>query len=102
LASADRGFELRVRLTPKAGADRIDGPETGAGGEVWLKARVRAIPENGAANAALEAMLAKALGAPKSAVRVVRGPHARVKTVRIDAGPEALTIAKRWFEGEGE
>ncbi|TIS86142.1 MAG: DUF167 domain-containing protein, partial [Mesorhizobium sp.] len=58
----DDGIDLFVRLTPKAAVDRIEGIETAADGRSHLKARVRAVPENGAANTALERMMAKALG----------------------------------------
>jgi uncharacterized protein len=46
---------------------------------------VRAVPEKGKANAAVEALLAKALGLPKSAVSVEKGETQRIKTVRISA-----------------
>ncbi len=46
---------------------------------------MRAAPEKGAANAALVALLAKALGLPKSKLRVTRGAAARLKAVEIDA-----------------
>ena len=64
---------------------------------MFLKVRVRAVPEKGKANAAVEHLLAKALGIPKSAVSVEKGETRRIKTVRISAGPsiaaalEALT-----------
>ncbi|MBZ9849212.1 DUF167 family protein [Mesorhizobium sp. CA14] len=80
----ENGIDLFVRLTPKAALDRIDGVETAADGRNHLKARVRAVPENGAANQALERMLAKALGVPVSAVSVVAGGTSRLKTLRIE------------------
>ena len=86
----DGGVDLYVRLTPKAAFDRIDGIETTADGMRHLKARVRAVPENGAANAALVRMVAKALGVPGSAVSVVAGGTARLKTLRILGEPAAL------------
>ena len=79
----DNGIDLFVRLTPKAALDRIDGVETAADGRSHLKARVRAVPENGAANQALERMMAKALGVPVSAVSVVAGGTSRLKTLRV-------------------
>ncbi|RWL79489.1 MAG: DUF167 domain-containing protein [Mesorhizobium sp.] len=79
----ENGIDLFVRLTPKAALDRIDGIETAADGRSHLKARVRAVPENGAANQALERMMAKALGVPVSAVSVVAGGASRLKTLRV-------------------
>ncbi|MDX8507549.1 DUF167 family protein [Mesorhizobium captivum] len=84
------GIDLYVRLTPKAALDRIEGVETAADGRSHLKARVRAVPENGLANAALERMAAKALGVPASSVSVVAGGTARLKTVRVLGDAAAL------------
>ncbi|TKB13597.1 MAG: DUF167 domain-containing protein [Mesorhizobium sp.] len=88
----DDGIDLFVRLTPKAALDRIEGVETAADGRSHLKARVRAVPEDGAANAALERMMAKALRVPASAVSVVAGGAARLKTLRIRG--DARELAK--------
>jgi uncharacterized protein YggU (UPF0235/DUF167 family) len=89
----DDGVDLFVRLTPKAAMDRLEDVETSADGRSHLKARVRAVPENGAANQALERLLAKALGVPASTVSVVAGGTARLKTLRVLGEPAAL--AKR-------
>ncbi|MDX8514829.1 DUF167 family protein [Mesorhizobium captivum] len=86
------GIDLYVRLTPKAALDRIEGVETAADGRSHLKARVRAVPENGLANAALERMVAKALGVPGSAVSVVAGGTSRLKTLRVLG--DAAVLAK--------
>jgi uncharacterized protein len=82
-----------VRLTPSGGADRIDGLGADANGETYLKARVRAAPEKGEANAALEKLLAKALGVAKSNVTVARGTTARLKTVEIEGKSDAEIAA---------
>ena len=87
----ENGAELFVRLTPKAALDRLEGFETTADGRSHLKARVRAVPENGAANHALEKLIANAIGVPGSAVWVVAGGTARLKTVRISGDPAMLT-----------
>jgi len=89
----DDGIDLFVRLTPKAALDRIDGVEATADGRTHLKARVRAVPENGAANTALERLLAKALGVPASSVSVVTGSTSRLKTLRIVG--DAAVLADR-------
>ena len=82
-----------MRLTPSGGADRIDGRALDANGKAYLKARVRAAPEDGKANAALEALLAKALGVAKGKVSVTRGTTARMKTVEIEGVSEAEIAA---------
>jgi uncharacterized protein YggU (UPF0235/DUF167 family) len=52
--------------------------------------RVKAVPDKGRANAAVIALLAKALGVPKSAVRLVSGDTARLKTVEVEGEVEGL------------
>ncbi|HEY5467794.1 MAG TPA: DUF167 domain-containing protein [Coriobacteriia bacterium] len=69
---------ITVRATPRSGRDSI---EAGTGG-VFL-VRVTAPPDEGRANAAVCKVFAEALGVPKSAVTVVRGHSARVKTLEI-------------------
>lgn len=82
-----------MRLTPAGGADRIDGRAADAEGHVFLKARVRAAPENNEANRALEALIAKAFGVAKGKVRVARGQTARLKTLEIDGASDAEIAA---------
>jgi uncharacterized protein YggU (UPF0235/DUF167 family) len=86
----DDGIDLFVRLTPKSATDAIDGIEATPDGRSHLKARVRAVPEKGAANAALERLVAKTLGVPASTVSVAGGQTARLKTVRIAGDPAQL------------
>ena len=74
---------LSLRVTPNAGSDRIEGRELRADGEAVLRLRVAAVPDQGKANAAAVALLAKALGVPKSAIRLVAGETARSKVVEI-------------------
>lgn len=73
---------LRVRLTPRSSRDALDGIGSTAEGPA-VKARVRAIPEDGKANAALEALLADILNLPKSAVAVMSGAKSRIKLLAI-------------------
>lgn len=89
----DDGVDVFVRLTPKSPIDALEGAAQAADGSTHLKARVRAVPEKGAANAALEKLLAKALGAPLSTVKVVAGGTSRLKTVRITGDAAALAHA---------
>ena len=77
------GIDLFVRLTPRGGGDAIEGVEEMADGRAHLRARVRAAPEKGAANAALEKLVATALGLPRRDVTVVAGGTSRLKTVRL-------------------
>lgn len=87
------GLVVHLRVTPNAGADRIDGTEQRDDGTAVLRIRVTAVPDKGKANAAVIALLAKALGLPKSAIALVSGETARLKTMRIDGDPGALAAA---------
>lgn len=87
------GLDLSVRLTPKSSADTIDGVRAAADGSVHLAARVRAAPEKGAANAALEKLLAERLDLPRRTVSVVAGPTSRLKTVRLTGDAEEIARA---------
>jgi uncharacterized protein YggU (UPF0235/DUF167 family) len=79
-------------LTPRGGGDRIDGWARDGAGQAYLKARVRVPPEDGKANTALMALIAKACGRPVSSVRIVAGHAARLKTLEID-GIDAQALA---------
>ena len=85
---------LFVRLTPKGGRDAIDGVETGADGKTYLKARVSAPPEDGKANAALIALIAKVSGVTKSSVSVISCETSRLKQVAIAVDCKQLAAAE--------
>jgi uncharacterized protein YggU (UPF0235/DUF167 family) len=85
------GVRFEVRLTPRGGRDAIDG--VGPAGE--LRARVRAIPEDGAANAALRRLVADVLGVAAGAVTLESGQRGRTKRLRVD-GVRAADVARRW------
>ena len=79
-----------VRLTPRGGADRVEGiDDDGA-----LHVRVAAPPVDGAANAALCRLLARELRVARGAVRVVAGETGRRKVVEAEVDP--ATLEARW------
>src|SRR5262249_7108891 len=90
------GVIIPVRLTPKSSCDEVAGLED-HGGECVLKARVRAVPEAGRANEALETLIAKWLGGPPSAVGVADGGKSRLKRIAVAGDADALSrlIAQR-------
>lgn len=75
---AQPGAEIALRVTPKAAANRI--VETDGA----LRAYVTTVPEGGKANAAVQKLLAKALGVPKTRLTLIRGQSARDKVFRLD------------------
>ncbi|WP_395665160.1 DUF167 family protein [Methylocella sp.] len=84
---------LAVRLTPKAARDEIEGAAVLADGRAVLKARVRALPQDGEANAAVIRLLAKALKLPASSIHLESGATSRVKIFILDGDPERLAPA---------
>ena len=84
------GLEVSLRVQPGASRAAIEGPQVLADGRAVLKVRVTAPPEGGKANAALVKLLAKSCKVPKTAVEIVAGRGARLKTVLIAGDPEVL------------
>ena len=91
----DDGVLLVVRLTPRAGADAIGQVEQDAAGRAYLTAKVRAVPEKGQANAALERLVAAWLGIARSDVAVIAGGTARLKTLRLSGAGIAPRLADK-------
>ena len=79
-ALADGQGRLALRVTPGARSDAI---ELGDG---VLLVKVRAKPQDGAANQAVLALLAAALGVATSRLRLLRGATARDKLVQLPYG----------------
>jgi uncharacterized protein len=89
--TAVRPHRLTVRVTPKGGRDAVDGWTTDDAGRPILKLRVTAAASEGAANAAVTILIAKALKVPKSAVRIAAGETSRIKRLEI-AGATAADV----------
>jgi uncharacterized protein (TIGR00251 family) len=97
LSEHDGALRLAVRVTARAGRDALAGLAETADGRVALAVRLAAPPVEGAANAALIALIAEALGVPRSAVSVATGERSRHKMVRI-AGLDARAATLRLQE----
>ncbi len=76
LASPGTCFDVRV--TPKAAANRLVEADDGQ-----IRAYVTTAPEAGKATAAVIALLAGAIGIPKSRLQLVRGATSRQKSFRV-------------------
>jgi uncharacterized protein YggU (UPF0235/DUF167 family) len=76
-ALADEQGRLALRVTPGARSEGL------AIGEGALQAKVRAKPQDGAANEAVLALLARALGLAASRLRLLRGATGRDKLVQL-------------------
>ncbi|MEQ9242213.1 DUF167 domain-containing protein [Roseovarius indicus] len=74
---ATPGATVTVRVTPKVSANGIvlrDGQ---------IRVNVTVVPEGGKANAAVQKLLAKAMGVPKSRLELIRGATARDKVFSV-------------------
>ena len=89
------GVVIACRLTPRGGRDSIDGVARLADGASVLLVRVREPPEDGRANDALCALLAKALDAPLSRVSLASGARSRLKQVAVAGDRDALIARLR-------
>lgn len=80
---------LAVRVTPRGGRDAVEGWMADEAGRPVLKVRVAAAAADGQANASVLALLAKALGRPKSSLTLVSGQTARLKRFAVESLTEA-------------
>ncbi|MGH6892633.1 MAG: DUF167 domain-containing protein [Dongiaceae bacterium] len=94
------GVRVRLKVAPKAKRNQIGGLLDEPDGGKALKVAVTAAPEDGKANAAVVALLAKEWSVAKSAVSVVSGATDRRKVMEI-RGPsqELLTKLQAWLDG---
>lgn len=86
-------------MTPNGGRDAIEGVETRDDGSAVLRLRVSAVPDKGRANVAALALLAKALGVPKSRLVVSSGATARHKTIAVTGDSDVLAAALEALAG---
>ena len=83
------GVLIRIHLSPRASKDSIEGIKATVDGPAF-KAKVRAVPQSGEANRALEALVARWLEVPKSGVAVAGGAKSRLKSVKVAGDGAAL------------
>ena len=80
---------LSVRIVPRASRDVVVGMRAGA-----LLVRVTAPPVDGAANEALIRVLARRLGVPKGALRLVTGRTSKLKIIEVVGVDEAELLRR--------
>lgn len=82
-------MQLRIKVVPGA---RNEGVE-------WLgdvlKVKVRAAPEKGRANTAVEELLARQLAVPAASVRIVAGFTSPLKTVEITSITDLSSLRQK-------
>ncbi len=83
------GVRFAIHVQPRSKRPGVDGVHGDA-----LRVRVQAPPVEGAANEAVVAVLAEALGVPARAVRIAAGQSGRQKIVDVD-GVDAVVAMSR-------
>lgn len=71
-------WAIMVHVTPKSGKNVV---LPASAEDDMLNVKVTAVPDKGAANAAVIELLSKTLGIPKSQVKILRGETSRQKQV---------------------
>lgn len=85
---SEKGYILRVRLTPNSSSCRFSGTIEGPDQETYLRVNVISVPEKGKANKELTAFLAKKLGIAKSLLEVISGTTDRWKKILIETSAD--------------
>ena len=83
------GPRLTVRVTPRASSNSVELDDAGV-----IRVRVTAAPADGAANRAVLAVLAEALGLGVGRLQIVSGATARQKGVQVSGISVAELTAK--------
>ncbi len=80
------GVLVTIKVTPRARREGVEG----VGPDGALRVRVTAPPEDGKANAAVIALLAREWDVPKSALSVASGASGRNKRIHVRGEPATL------------
>lgn len=97
LYTEKHGWTVAIRLTPNASKDSIKGIYVDEKGRSYLKASVRAIPEDGKANKAIIRLMAKEWKIPISTITLISGDTIRLKIFSLHTISDRL---KRAIEAE--
>ena len=82
-------MQLRIKVVPGARSEGVEWM-----GDV-LKVKVRAAPEKGRANVAVEELLARLLAIPQSSVRIAAGFGSPLKTLEISSLPDLASLRQK-------
>lgn len=89
------GIVISIRVTPRGGRDAL-----AAGTAEYVAARLAAAPVDGAANAALVALVARHFDVPRRDVALIGGATARLKRLKLTGDPQRLAEAARALYGD--
>lgn len=86
----ESGLIINIRLSPKAKDNKIIGITDIADGKKAIKVSINAIPEDGKANKALIALLAKTWKIPKTSISLISGHTNKNKILLIEGNGEDI------------
>jgi uncharacterized protein YggU (UPF0235/DUF167 family) len=93
------GVQLVVRVTPRAARSAVAGVVRDAEGRAVLHIRLAAPPVDGAANVALTAFFAQALGLRRGDISLAAGATARLKRLHLAGeGPVLAARLAAWLD----
>jgi uncharacterized protein len=93
---------VRIRVTPRARATRIDGLQDDPQGGVRLRVAVVEAADAGRANGAVLALLARTWRLPRGALSITAGAADRRKTISIAGdGKSLMERLLRWSQSQG-
>ncbi len=81
---------IAIRVTPRSSKPGIGGWRASGDGREELEVRVAEAPADGAANAAVVTLLAKALSLPRSQLEIVAGHSSRHKRLALPLEPDEV------------
>lgn len=84
------GVQFRIKVTPKASSNRLGEVIKTEEGYFVLKVYVTSVPEQGKANEAVIAILAKSLHLPKRSIILKQGAKDRYKMIEIHKNYEEI------------
>ncbi|MGN6670154.1 MAG: DUF167 family protein [Candidatus Nucleicultricaceae bacterium] len=93
LYTEKHGWTIAIRLTPHASKDSIKGIYVDEKGRLYLKASVRAVPEDGKANKAIIRLMAKEWKIPASTITLITGDTGRLKIFSLHTISDHLKSA---------
>ena len=89
-ATRDGAIQFAVRVSPRSSRQAVEGIVKDADGAKLLKIAVNAPPDDGKANQAVLALLARTIGIARSRLSLVSGATARKKVIKLNAVDAAL------------
>lgn len=94
----EKGYILRVRLTPNSSSCKVLGTTQDVNDDIFLKISVNSVPEKGKANKELIAFIAKKLKIAKSEIEIISGELDKWKKIKINSDkisePDLINLAE--------